>query len=371
MAGLYWLLLVPVLVPFGIWFATYLRNKPTLSFMALGASILAGCLVMAGMWHLSRAQQITDTEIWNGQVTDKKQVWVSCSHSYECFCTTDRDGNRTCQTCYEHSNDWDWVVYTTAGDLTISRVDRRGSHTPPRWAQVEIGEPASVEHRYKNYVQAVPESLYNLSEAENDALPDVPNYPEVYDYYRIDRVLTVGVTYADADVLNAQLNTALMTLGPQKQANVVVIVVNAPDPNYRYKVEASWIGGNKNDIIVLLGTDETAETVAWADVITFAGNAGNELFKVTLRDQLLDGNTLDSATVASAISTNITELYDRPEMADYEYLDAAIQPSGGQKVLAVILSLLANLIAAAAVTYNENRRGVMRGRFGGYQRRRW
>jgi len=369
MAGLYWLLLVPIFVPVGLWFITFLRDKPTLSLPALLASVVVGCLVLAGMWQLGRYSQMADTEIWNGQVTDKRQVRVSCEHSYDCFCTTDSDGNRSCQTCYEHSHDYDWRVYTTVGNMTISRVDRRGTKTPPRWATVNVGEPASAERSYTNYVQAVPQSLYNLS-ARNDAtLPAVPNYPQVYDYYRINRVLTVDTSYASATTLNTQLNMALRTLGAEKQANVVVIVANTPDALYRYKVEAEWIGGNKNDVIVLLGTDAEAQTLLWVDIITFAKNTGNELFQVTLRDRLLDGNTLDGATVASAISTTIAELYDRPQMADYEYLRDAIHPPMWLMVFASLLSLAANFGTAMLVTHHEDRSGVYRGRFGGYQRR--
>lgn len=371
MAGLYWLLLVPVLVPAGLWFISFLRDRPTLSPVAVLASIVVGCLVMTGMWQLGRYSQMADTEIWNGQVTGKQQVRVSCGHSYECFCTTDRDGNRTCQTCYEHSNDYDWRVYTTVGNLNISRIDRQGTRTPPRWRAVQIGEPASTENRYTNYVQAVPQSLYNMTAAHDESLPAVPDYPRVYDYYRINRVLTVGANYAQADALNTQLGMALRTLGPEKEANVIVIVANTPDQMYRYKVESEWIGGNKNDVIVLLGTNAAADTLLWVDVITFAKNTGNELFQVTLRDELLDGHTLDATAVAGTIGATIEQLYDRPHMADYEYLKDAIQPPFWLIVLATIMSLVGNFIAAMLVTAHEDRRGISRGRFGGYNGRRW
>ena len=110
-----------------------------------------------------------------------------------------------------------------------------------------------------------------------------------------------------------------------------------------------------------------ADTLLWVDVITFAKNTGNEMFHVTLRDAILDGKTMDGAKVADTISSTITKLYDRPQMADYEYLKDAIQPPTWLMVLASILSLVANVIAAIVVTAQEERRGIYRNRFGGYR----
>src|SRR4051812_22989724 len=60
--------------------------------------------------------QTMDEEVWNGHVTSKEQVRVSCSHSYSCncrqSCTSSGKGGQSCttvcDTCYEHSNDYDW-----------------------------------------------------------------------------------------------------------------------------------------------------------------------------------------------------------------------------------------------------------------------
>src|SRR5580698_7591447 len=168
---------------------------------------LFAALLIAGVSALVVSCQATrDTETWNGRVVSKRSEHVSCEHSYDCNpypCHCDKKGNcSTCyHTCYEHSYDVDWEVFSSNGEeFEIARVDRQGTREPGRWTRVEMGEPTSKVHDYENYIKASPDSMFRRQGltgryVEMKVLPEYPQ--DIYDYYRINRVLGVQMTLPD------------------------------------------------------------------------------------------------------------------------------------------------------------------------------
>jgi hypothetical protein len=333
------LLIVPVCWPVVSRYLFGNEITPQEVLIQMGAT----CVFVAGAWFAGQYGALHDIEIWNGSVTNKDQVYVSCEHSYQCNCITTCSGDPSvcttiCQTCYDHSNDWDWRVYTTVGELNIARIDRRGSDTPPRWSAVQLGEPASLPHDYVNYIKAVPDSLFGKRNLDLTRYT-IPSYPQVYDYYRYNRVLNGGaVDGTFVSDLNTKLNAELKTLGGAKEVNIIVVFTKS-DPSYAYALESSWIGGKKNDVIVVVGAPSPPE-IEWVDVITLGLNSGNELLGITLSDTLT-GMTLDNADeFGYNIVSAVGEHFDRKAMKDFEYLKDDIEPPTWLLILIIVISLL-------------------------------
>lgn len=341
------LLLFPLVWPFiakRIW-------DTSINWTEMTIQIVLVCAVTGATWGLGVYGQTQDTEIWNGQITNKLVNDGHYTRSYDCNCSTSCSGSGSsrscttvCQTCYEDHYTRSYDGYSTVGNFTFDSVDstsriRRNSFAPPMsYKNCQVGEPASREHGYTNYVQAVPESLFNQSSGVETYADKVPAYPRVYNFYKINRVLQVGTSYKYAQTLNDQLNAALKTLGPAKQANIIVILTGINDPSYRYAVERAWLGGEKNDIVIFLGVD--GDNITWVDIMTWALNKGNELFQVKLRDGLKKLGTIEDPKVVSSTVVKYTkELYDRPEMKDFEYLQDAIEPPSWVIILAVIFAI--------------------------------
>lgn len=299
-------------------------------------------LIAAGWLYYSDR---IDTETLNGYVVSKQQVKVSCDHSYECNCRTVSScsgygktkscTNRTvCKTCYEHSNDWNWEVSTSIKQtINIDRVDSRGSKTPPRWTSVNFGDPVATKHQYISYTKAAKDSLFRRQ--NNAAI--VPNYPgEIYDYYRIDRFVSQGVTVADPLAWNSALSQANARIGSEKQVNLIVVLTDQPQTWY-YDLEAAWAGGKKNDVVLVIGTDPQASKTTWVSVMTWTTE---ELFKVKLRDAILALPVVTPEAAVNALEENVRRYYKRKPMADFEYLNAAIQPSIAATGVVVTLGIL-------------------------------
>lgn len=340
-----------------------------------GAVAIAGfapIVLIAGIWFAGSFGKTLDREIWNGEVTGKAQVKVSCEHSYPCNCRTECSGSgnnqscsTVCDTCYEHWNDYDWRVRSNIGDFNISRIDRQGTREPPRWGVVAVGQPVARERTYTNYVQAVPESLFHQRNLDAPHLPAIPAYPDVYDYHYANRVLAVGMNVPEQAQWNNELALLLRKLGPQKQANVIIIVVNTADSSYRHKLEAAWLGGKKNDVVIMLGTTDGGKTLAWVDVMTWALNKGNELFHVRLRDELKGIGTLDRERILAAVGSKVMAHYDRPQMADFAYLRSAIQPHGALQAFLFLLAFAAPIGISLFMRHQQGRYGS----YGGYRHR--
>lgn len=321
----------------------------------LGVQLIVAGISAAICYH----QTLADEETINSYVVNKKQNWVSCRHSYSCNCRTVSSGsgkNKTsyvkCDTCYEHSNDWDWDVYDAIGRVfTIDRVDRRGTREPPRWTAVQMGEPTARTQSYDNYVKAAPDTLFRHQGLVEKFAGKIPEYPQDrYDYYRMDRLVRVnGAQVEDPQYWNADISQLNAEMGTKKQANVVVVVTRDMPQEYFFALEQAWVGGKKNDVILVVNLDHNRKPT-WASVMAWESN---EIFKIKVRDEIMDRPTVDRWDVVDVLKRNIVQYHVRKPMKDFEYLTASIVPSTGQWLATLIIGFIIGLGLAVFFHHNE------------------
>lgn len=334
------LLLIPTLIALGM--LIFARKRITiLEFgIQMAVQVAVAGISIAIIYHAN----VSDQEILNGAVTSKTRDRVSCRHSYQCNCYTTCSGGKTqtcsthCSTCYEHSYDIDWTVHTNVNrDIDIDTVDRQGLREPPRWTQVQVAEPVAFSHNFDNYIKASPDTLFRyqgLVEKYKDKLPAYPLH--IYDYYRIDRVVLVnGAALPDLPTWNQKLSEINGRLGPTKQANIVMVVAKAMPDDYFYALSQHWLGGKKNDVIVLLDTADGTR-IDWAGVMSWTDR---QILKVALRDDLMAVGTLDANQIFPVIEQQVSTLFVRKQMKDFEYLTGQITPSETQFMVSAFISI--------------------------------
>lgn len=361
--------LMLLLVPVCLALTVKLVFRRTIHWVEASALVGAGVLVIFGGLYAASAYKMRDTLVMNGEVTGKKYENVSCSHSYSCNCRTKSDGSQDCDTCYEHPYDRDWIVMTDIGDIEISRVDRRGMKEPSRWTGVVKGEPVSQEASYQNYIKASPYSLYAKTDTDKPAYP-IPSYPSVFDYYRIQRVKTVGTVpgFASAEAWNAGLNDHLRRLGPSKQVNLNVIVTSF-GPEYGTFLESAWLGGKKNDVTVVIGSKQWP-VVDWVYAFTYAKSTGNEQLVIELREALKAPHSVDSPELATGdIARLVLRHFHRTPMENFKYLADEIAPSA--VMIAWIISALAFVLSFLTYLFHKNSFDAGESLFTQSRRRRW
>jgi hypothetical protein len=300
-----------------------------------------------------RYRDAADIEVWNGRIAAKSRDVVSCAHAYPCNCHPVSCGKNCtsvhCDICHLHAYDVDWDVRTSNGEgVEIDRVsgDLQGTTEPPRWTSVKIGEPTSLTHSYQNYVKAAPDSIFR-GQGE-DPKEQTPGYPSgVYDYYRLDHLVQFGLSVPDAKEWNEGLAQIDADLGKAKQVNVVLVLAAGKPHSWFRVLERRWIGGKKNDAVVVVGTEGT--TIQWAEVMAWTDHA---YYKVKLRDELLAIGKLDRQKMLDAIAQTTAKEYVRKPMEDFAYLRASVTPTRGEFITAFVLSVL--LSVGLAWFFEEN-----------------
>lgn len=340
------LLLIPALVALG--FLAFGGRRVTLKeFLAhLGVAVLyTGICVGIIYWR-----NTGDVEHINGVVTSKKMERVSCRHPYCCMtcqsCSTDSKGNTSCydyccMTCYDHPFDQDWNVYSNVQrSWSIDTLDRQGLREPPRWTSVQVGEPVSWLHSYENYVKAAPGTLFKRDVRDDEKkFPLPPRRPNVYDYWHADQLVQVGVALPDVNQWNRDIETINGQVGPGKQANVVVVVVQDQPHEYFEALQGKWIGGKKNDVVVVVGVDMELN-IRWADVMAWSYN---DMIRVALRDEIVAIGKLDRSQVLMAVRSNVLQHFDRKHMKDFKYLTASFAPTGTQYLVSILIGTLLSI----------------------------
>lgn len=338
------LLAIPLIIPF----AAKIFLNYTITWKEVGLHVVVVLIAVTACWGISNHSKTADVEILNGQVTDKARKKVSCSHSYSCNCVTvysgtgpNRSSSQVCQTCYDHSYDVDWVVKSTVGDFRIRRINRQGTKEPPRWTVVKPKQPVAREHTFTNYIKAVPDLLFEEADTLSaEYAGKLPPYPgNVYDYHYVNRVLTSGVKLPDQKEWNQELALLLRSLGPAKRVNIIIVFSNAPSMKYSLALSQSWLGGKKNDVVVVMGTP-SYPAIEWVNVFSWSDS---ELFKVQLRDELFNHKTVDRAQVLKSIATHTSSSFVRKPMKDFEYLKSSIRPSTTVLMIIELISIMLSI----------------------------
>lgn len=324
-------------------------------------------LVVGLGFLIARWTSIADWELWNGRITGKQQVWVSCSHSYPCnphSCNCDSKGNcSTCwDTCYEHFNDWDWDLFTSNDEtITIDRVDRQGSYEPSRWTRAHVGDPTAVSHLFTNYIKARPESVLRIMGSMEQFKNLIPSYPiTVRDYHYVDRFIPMGVVVPDVRMWNHDLQEVNADLGKRKEVNIIIVVANTNDLAYQYGLEEAWIGGKKNDLIVIMGVTRYP-TIDWVGVMSWSEA---EDLKVELRDKIKDIRTIDQREkIMSIVEAMVDHKFIRRHISDFKYLMAGAQPGS----VGTVVLFLFGIATSSGLAYFFYREDPFRSR-GSYSR---
>ncbi len=327
----------------------WFKGKVTLPEFAAQLAVPAVCMMLglgAAYW-----QSTTDHELWNGRITGKSRDRVSCRHSYQCNCRQVCSGSgksesctTVCDTCYEHSYDIAWNIQASTGEsLEIDGVSRQGLVMPPRWGAAFIGEPWSSSHSFTNYILANPDSVLLGGKGDLERFHDLlPTYPvNVFDYYRATHVINAGgVPVADWPSWVWLMNEINGDLGVQKQVNITLLFVKTGDPKYTLALKDKWLGGKKNDVIIVIGSLD-GNKIEFADVVSWSPA---ELFKVTLKDNITALGFLSRRdAIADTIRAEIGGKFERMHMKDYHYLVRSYQPSSGVMLFLVLFGFAASI----------------------------
>jgi hypothetical protein len=328
--SLLFLLLVPLIL--GLVAMLTGKGKITVKEFLLQEAIIA--VVIGVGYALALSNRSSDVEHWNGKIAKKWRDTGSCCHSYQCNCreTCTGSGNNrscstTCDTCYEHSHDKEWYASTTNGETAYSNTcGRPSSSDPTRWEAIVVGEPTSIEHSFTNYIKANPDSVLRRQGLAEKWKAELPKYPEVYDLYRADKVIVTpnvprsGMNLRGWNTRLAELNG---DLGAAKQVDTIIVITAAADRSYLQALQEHWLGGKKNDVVVIIGAPHFPD-IAWADVMSWSRS---EEMKIEIRDAIQAMGQFDFDKLIPILKSEISAKFVRRKFADFAYLKSTVEPT--------------------------------------------
>ena len=323
------------------------------------AGIILSSLVAAIMVSGLSGMLSMDYNIYNGEVTGKEPVHVSCDHQYQCgetcsnVTSTDANGKsvtkQVCEPVYcdEHDYDVSWRVYSTLGTWKINRIDRQGLETPPRWNIVEIGEPVSENRMTTNYL-LLNKDRFNPGETIRSRFKEqLLEYPKPYDYWLYNRILNDNGQ--DYDHIKIWLDNQLKKDGAIKELNVI-LVVTLNDADYYYALMDYWKGARKNDVILFYGVDDQ-ENIRWARAISFADGQNNQIMLKNLQTMTYE-RKFDADLVKDQYKL-IVEKFQRIPNASFEYMKKDWVPPMWWVLLVAIANLAGAIVVACWVVKED------------------
>jgi len=335
---------VPVVVAlFAFLFGKSITLKELLAQMI--AVLFVGGIMAIGLQYNSEG---TATETWNGQIKSKHIDKESCSHSYKCHCYTTCSGSGSkrsctehCSTCYEHSYDNAYYAESNIGErFEIDTIDRQGLKIPPRYSEIEVGEPVVVLNTYKNHIRASGDSLFYKKGFTEKFKGNLPTYPgKVFDYWKLNRILTVNVSIPDREKAETLLSEFNGNIGKKKQCNMILVVVRNQPMEYTDALWEYWKGANKNDAVLIVSLDDNYG-IQWVNTIALTKSS---MYGIQVRDGISSLKTFEPMQIISTFASITEQYYERRPMKDFEYLLDGLKPSPGAFTTCLIIILLLSI----------------------------
>lgn len=354
------------IIPLIVWLIiAKLIFKHEFSWAEMGIQAGVTSVVLALLVVMGTHYQTVDYKMVNGIVTNLNAKKKNCNQMWsdfsDGFCTNEytrrvRDGQtcttinnkRTCtpkyKTQYRSIYPWEirYFVETEISNHEISRVDAQGAETPPRFSEIQKGDPVTQLVSYTNYIKGASDTLFNQK------YEDVPPlaYPKVYDYYKVRRVIYFGAPSNSDEVSEWDKQLAILNADIRETgANVIIGVTNSTQ-DWSERLAQAWDAHNINDVVVVLGVDN--ETIKWVDVRSWSEY---DIVNIEIRDEILNLKVVDKTKINDIIKSAILEHYKQQPMENFEYLAEDIPPPTWMYIIAAIILL----VITPGVTYYFSR----------------
>lgn len=320
------LFFLPILVSGGM----FLILRSTITWkeflLQLGVSV---AIVTAG-YFIATWSVLQDTEHLHGRITGKYHSDRGCCHCRQVCNSTDKDGHcESWRTECDHSYDYEWALNSTLGTIWIETCKHSKSH-PTAWLNAYIGEPATLEHSYKNYLKADSNSLV-VHHTHKEWFNQIPEYPSIYGFYKVNPVISDGPRIPPN--LIKEIREINAEYGRRKQVDITVLLTKNSNPEYAQAVESKWLYGPKNSVNIVMGM--SGNLINWVRVVTISKV---EEMKIHLRDNL-QGKKITDPQVVEIIKQYVGNEFKRTPMAKFEYLAKVVQPPTWAIVLLYIVGL--------------------------------
>jgi hypothetical protein len=333
--------------------------------------LLVSVLMVGGSKWMAENYGTKDMEIWNGWTVQARyyEEWDEYIHQTCTMCTGyDKDGFCNSEITYDcsyvsnHSPHWEITDSNGAGhgvsQESYQYFVKLFGHTPifkdmqrnyhsvdgdryhVNWPKTDATvEPVNVTYAYENRVQAS-RSVFNYAQISDSKAQELKlfTYPEVklFGYPSV-----LGDCGAQTATANERLRFHNSMLGSKKQLRMWILCTDSPDPQTGQLQEAYWVGGNKNEVVAVLGQ-------GWVHVFSWTDN---KTPIIETRDFLKSQGREGLLQSVDFMSEKLDQQFQRKHFAEFSYL--TIEPPTWAIVVTYVVTLLVNCGLSYFIIVNE------------------
>jgi hypothetical protein len=400
---IYGALIIPLIVM--VYCLIFYRHKIVLWEIAI--PFVIAIVLIFGAKMTSQWAQTKDTEYWghlgtmivhkepysyedtcSRQVacgTDSKGNTTYCTQYYTCI----QDVSRSCYLAYPSRSDggsgegWEerstYISYAKYKQLDSRWKNnghkfkqkhrdyyKRKNHGGVHWVywdnKWQTSEPMVTIHSWTNKVQAS-SSVLNFPEVTEQEVEDweLYDYPEVDGAYELPTVLD---HYKSTWAADLHLRYANAHLGPLKKVRMWILMFRDKDIQAARMQEALWKGGNKNEIVVCIGTDKEYN-INWSHVFSWTDE---KVLLTEIRNKVVDYKQATDETLLDLsrfLIVNVTAKFVKKDFREFDYL--TIQPTN----FAIILTYILVLLVSVGSSWWAVRNQIDESNKPSFRRRRW
>jgi len=355
--------------------------RKTVTYWEISLLIAPSALLILILNLIMVSSNESDTEYLGSYVTKViyYQAWdekVHCRHSYECNCSTDKNGHKSCSTCYSHLFDVDYhpehwsKVTNTGAEYSISKSHflelKKQFATQPYFVELHrsyysidgdayytdwnkqpsTSDIITTDHSYKNKIQASKSVFkFDLIDEKTKKTWKLYDYPSISGLYQ-SMVLGKGVNY----MTDRKLQYLNGYYGVNKQFRMYMCFFKNQSIEAAFKQRSYWEGGNKNEFVVCVGQDELGR-YKWCKCFSWMDKPDLEVRVQDWFNDINNNKQLDLSKFADWMPKQIEQHWQRKNFKDFEYLDVEI--SGFQLMWILIIIGLYNIGISIWVVVNE------------------
>ncbi len=194
-------------------------------------------------------------------------------------------------------------VHDNDGDMYIASFDNLDEHI----------ETTAITHNYTNNIPASNSLLKFRDISPQEALREgVYSYPDIHNYFQTNIIApkSLNVATPENDYYIQLINAKL---GRKKQVRCFLLVYQNKSSMVSEIQERYWQGGNKNEIIVMVGVDNELN-VQWARAFSWAFTSteyGNKLKAAEIKNFIAEQKKLDIPEIGKYLYERIEKDYVR------------------------------------------------------------
>lgn len=365
-------LLIPVLVSIVLYvffpkYAVWWEFIIPFAASIITIGILHIAIKQIGVWDTEYIGYLTKQAIyyepWDEYIHQTCTKTVSCGKN----CTTTQSYD--CSYVKNHPPSWKVFTATTNTEIYIDRsqynyIVKRFNKVPQfknmrRDYHRQDGDAYYVTWDNKRST-AVPITTTQLYKNKVRASKDVFNYPEldtldinmyyIQDYPELNSILNNTPILPDSLATEAQQQSLRFyngKLGPSKQARIWILLNPYPTRQAGLMQEAYWVNGNKNEIVLVIGTND--KEIRWAHVFSWTEK---EALKIQLRNYVESQDSLNFSTLIPHVASLVEKDFVRKNFSDFDYL--SVEPPLWAILLAYFITILVNAGTIIYIVKNEH-----------------